>query len=194
MTAEADTSSTATSEDVASAKNEKVSQLNKTDSLIHELREEAKNYRLKHRATKSEFELYKNEVSEKLNVLETEKERLNSEISKLTSYESKIVQSELKTQAVLAGIKDVDLIKLIDVSDVKLSEDGTVNIDALMQAVTNLKEKKPFLFGEEKRSSTSSNANFGAKKEVVKFDALTADEKEYQERKSRFIRSNGKQF
>ena len=189
MTAEADIKSTATPEGVASAKSEKVEQLNKTESLIHELREEAKNYRLKHKATKSEFELYKNEINEKINALESEKERLNIEVSKLTSYERKLVESELKTQAVLAGIKDVDLIKLIDVSDVKLSEDGAVNVDSLKQAVLSLKETKPFLFGEEKKYSTSSNAIFGSTKESAKFDALKVDEKEYQERKSDTKRS-----
>lgn len=187
MTAEADVKSAETPAGVTVAKSEKVEQLNKTESLIHELREEAKNYRLKHKATKSEFELYKNESSEKLNALESEKQNLTNEISKLTSYERKIVESELKTQAVLAGIKDVDLIKLIDISDVKLGEDGDVNVDALKQAVNGLKETKPFLFGEDKKSSTSTNANFGVKKESAGFSALSLNDEEYRESKRVFI-------
>lgn len=187
MTAEADVKSAETPEGVAVTKSEKTEQLNKTESLIHELREEAKNYRLKHKATKSEFELYKNEVEEKIKALNAEKETLSTEINKLSSYERKLIESELKTQAVLAGIKDVDLIKLIDISDVKLSEDGVVNSELLTQAVSQLKETKPFLFGDERKASTSTNATFGVKKESPGFSALNLSDEEYNENKRVFL-------
>lgn len=187
MTAEADIKSAQTPEGVQAAKSEKIEQVNKTESLIHELREEAKNFRLKNKATKSEFDLYKNETEEKIKALIVEKEKLTSEINKLNTYERKIVESELKTQAVLAGIKDVDLIRLIDISELKLSEDGKVDSEALSNAVSSLKESKPFLFGDEKKSSTSTNAKFGVKKESSGFSALSLSDDEYEENKRVFI-------
>mgnify|MGYP006366994169 FL=1 len=139
---------------------------NNSDGLIKELREEAKNYRLKHKAAKSELDLYKLETEEKIKKTEEEKSTYQKQLEKYQGYNQRIVNTELKTEAVLAGIKDPDLIKLIDTKDIKVDDDGVVDIAALKTAINDLKQSKPFLFGEEKKSSTSSNAKTGTSSNV----------------------------
>lgn len=196
MTAEAGETTPKTAE--AGTGEKSISTATNSDGLIKELREEAKNYRLKHRAAKSELDLYKLEVEEKLKKTEEEKTSYQTQLEKYKTYNERIINTELKTEAVLAGIKDADLIKLIDTKDIKISEDGIVDAEALKTAVQKLKETKPFLFGEEKKSSTSSNAKTGttsASKFVV--DATKMSDEEYAKSKrelltnpNRFVQSH----
>ena len=170
---------------------------NNSDGLIKELREEAKNYRLKHKAAKSELDLYKLETEEKIKKTEEEKSTYQKQLEKYQGYNQRIVNTELKTEAVLAGIKDPDLIKLIDTKDIKVDDDGVVDIAALKTAINDLKQSKPFLFGEEKKSSTSSNAKTGTSSNVKTVaDATKMTDEEYARNKrelltnpSRFVQS-----
>jgi len=159
----------------------------KSMEMIRELREEAKANRLKHKAVKSEFDLYKSEVDSKIKTIESEKETLNSRVQKLTSFEKRIVEAEVKTEAVLFGIKDTDLIKLIDIEDIKISEDGSIDREVVKNKISELKEKKPFLFGEEKRTLTSTNSSIKNSPENKKPDALAMTDSEYSEAKKRLL-------
>jgi hypothetical protein len=70
------------------------------------------------------------------------------------SANERIVRAELKAHAVKAGIVDLDGLRLLDVSGVKLNEAGDVeNAEAL---IASLKTSKPYLFGSTSSSSTAA--------------------------------------
>ena len=65
----------------------------------------------------------------------------------------RVVRAELKAEAVRAGMVDLDGLKLLDASRVKLGEDGEVaGAAALMR---ELRRAKPWLFGGASSSSTA---------------------------------------
>jgi hypothetical protein len=66
---------------------------------------------------------------------------------------AQLIRAELKAEAIRAGIIDLDGLKLIDPSEVKLSADGEVEgVPALM---ARLKNAKPWLFSVASLSSTA---------------------------------------
>lgn len=71
-----------------------------------------------------------------------------------TKAEQRVIRAELKALAVKAGIVDLDGLKLVDLSSVKLNEQGEVEgADAL---IDGLKQAKPYLFGTPGSSSTAT--------------------------------------
>lgn len=68
--------------------------------------------------------------------------------------EARIVQAELKAEAVRAGIVDPDGLKLLDTSNAKLNKDGEV--EGASALIAELKRAKPWLFGGLSSSSSSS--------------------------------------
>jgi hypothetical protein len=68
--------------------------------------------------------------------------------------EAQLIRAELKAEAIRAGIIDLDGLKFIDPSEVKLSVDGEVeDAPALM---TRLKRAKPWLFSAASLSSIAT--------------------------------------
>jgi hypothetical protein len=67
---------------------------------------------------------------------------------------SRLVQAELKVEALRAGIVDLDGLKLLDLSAVEVGEAGDVKNAA--DVITQLRRTKPWLFGG---GSSSSSAN-----------------------------------
>ncbi|MCF3945295.1 hypothetical protein AiwAL_04735 [Acidiphilium sp. AL] len=65
----------------------------------------------------------------------------------------KLKRAELKIEAVRAGMIDLDGLKLIDLDQVELGEDGGVTDAASI--MTRLKREKPWLFGAASSSSTA---------------------------------------
>lgn len=78
-------------------------------------------------------------------------ERQLAEVEQRT--EIRLIRAELKAEAIRAGMVDMDGLKLIDLSEVKLRADGEV--DGAPALMTRLKKAKPWLFGTP---SFSSNA------------------------------------
>ncbi len=68
--------------------------------------------------------------------------------------EARIVQSELKREAVQAGMIDLDGLKLIDVSQIRLNEAG--NLDGGPALMARLRHDKPWLFTSASSSSSAS--------------------------------------
>lgn len=68
--------------------------------------------------------------------------------------EARIVQAELKAEAIRAGIVDPDGLKLLDTSNTKLNKDGDVEGASVL--IAELKRAKPWLFGGLSSSSSSS--------------------------------------
>ncbi len=69
--------------------------------------------------------------------------------------ETKLIRAELKAEAVKAGMVDLDGLKLIDASEVRLNDAGEL-VEA-GAVITRLKKAKPWLFGGP--GSTSAAAN-----------------------------------
>jgi len=78
-------------------------------------------------------------------------ERQLAEIERVT--QTRLVHAELKTEALRAGMIDLDGLKLLDMSGAKLNERG--DVEGATALVAELKRAKPWLFGR----SSSSGAN-----------------------------------
>jgi hypothetical protein len=68
----------------------------------------------------------------------------------LAQANERLVQAELKSHAIRAGIIDVDCLRLLDTSDLKLDDDG--NIPDAAGALARMKRDKPWLFGNPNTS------------------------------------------
>ena len=58
--------------------------------------------------------------------------------------DNRIIQSELKAEAIRLGILDLDCLKLVETASLKLDEDGTV--PEATAALARLKRDKPWMF------------------------------------------------
>lgn len=69
--------------------------------------------------------------------------------------ETKLIRAELKAEAVKAGMVDLDGLKLIDASEVRLNDAGELAEAGVV--ITRLKKAKPWLFGGAASSSAAAN-------------------------------------
>ena len=69
--------------------------------------------------------------------------------------EAKLIRSELKAEALRAGMVDLDGLKLLNAEDIKLTEAGEVADAAALLA--KLKRSKPWLFRNNASSSVVEN-------------------------------------
>ena len=94
-------------------------------------------------------------AEEILNQLRIRAEALERQLTAVQQEtETRLIRAELRTEALRAGMIDLDGLKLADLSAVKLNERGEVEgIGALMG---RLKREKPWLFGGVSSSSRSS--------------------------------------
>jgi hypothetical protein len=99
----------------------------------------------------------------------------DDEIKKLRSgYEARLVAANLRTEAVRAGMIDLDGLKLVDLSSVTLdSNDKIVDGRKIMDG---LRREKPWLFGA---TSSSSAAVAPASQPVRQKTALEMTDEEY---------------
>ncbi len=98
-----------------------------------------------------------------------------AEIRRLRSdYEARIVAAHLRTEAVRAGMIDLDGLKLIDLSEVQLGPDD--KLLGSREIMESLKRTKPWLFGV---SSSSSTAAAPSSKRTRPKTALEMTDEEY---------------
>ncbi len=71
----------------------------------------------------------------------------------VSALRARLVQAELRTEAVRAGMVDLDGVRLVDVSALVLGPDGIEGGAALM---ARMREAKPWLFGRVGVSSSST--------------------------------------
>lgn len=97
------------------------------------------------------------------------------EIAKLRGeFQSRLVVANLRTEAVRAGMVDLDGLKLIDLSAVRLGSDD--NIVGGRKLMDDLRRNKPWLFGV---TSSSSAAIAPASQPVRHKTALEMTDEEY---------------
>jgi hypothetical protein len=104
-----------------------------------------------------------------------QREEATEEIAKLRSeYESRLVIANLRTEAVRAGMIDLDGLKLIDLSAVQLGHDD--NVIGGRKLMDELRRSKPWLFNA---TSSSSAAVAPASHPVRPKTALEMTDEEY---------------
>ena len=101
--------------------------------------------------------------------------RAAEEIAKLqTEFQSRLIAANLRTEAVRAGMIDLDGLKLVDLSAVRLDNDDKVIGGRKMMA--DLRREKPWLFGV---ASSSSAATAPASQPVRQKTAMDMTDEEY---------------
>lgn len=93
-----------------------------------------------------------NEAALDPEALRSHAEHLERELVQVRqSAEQRVIWADLTVEAVKAGMVDLDGIKLLDQSEIKLNDDGHVAGAAAL--MTHLRRSKPWLFG----GTSSSN-------------------------------------
>lgn len=93
--------------------------------------------------------------AEEMALLRTRASELERQLQERSAEaEARIVRSELKSEAVRAGMIDLDGLKLVDITHVKLDENGNVAGGASLMA--KLRRDKPWLFVSVSSSSVAS--------------------------------------
>jgi hypothetical protein len=88
-------------------------------------------------------------------VLKQRAEQLEREIVQIRQVaDARVIKSELKTEAIRAGMVDLDGLKLIEISSLSLTEDGVVPEAAAL--MDQFKKAKPWLFGAGSSSSPAA--------------------------------------
>ena len=146
------------------------------------LREENKAWRLKFREAESKLKAAEAAV-------ESTKTEFGEKLSKAEiAANERLIRSELKSEALKAGMVDMDGLKLADLSSVKLAADGSVEgAEALMKA---LKEAKPYLFKQPASSSSASPGGAPKADDGKPKSAKDMSPEEYAKARSEFIRKS----
>jgi hypothetical protein len=104
-----------------------------------------------------------------------EQQSVSEEIAALqTNFQSRLIAANLQTEAVRAGMIDLDGLKLLDLSGVRLDDNDKVVGGRKIMA--DLRRDKPWLFGV---ASTSSAATAPASQPVRQKTAMDMTEAEY---------------
>jgi hypothetical protein len=97
------------------------------------------------------------------------------EIARLrTDFQSRLIAANLRTEAVRAGMIDLDGLKLIDLSGVRLDDNDKI-VDG-RKVMADLRRDKPWLFGT---ASTSSPAVPPSSQPVQQRAAMDMTDEEY---------------
>lgn len=138
---------------------------------VHELREENKSWRLK----SSDAEKKAKDAEEQFNTKFKELEKSYSEKEK--AAQERIILAELKAVALSHGIVDLDGLKLIDKSTVKINDNG--EIEGAEDLIKQFKENKPYLFKKSESSTYTGKESSSKKAEKKAANAFDMTEEEY---------------
>ncbi len=125
---------------------------------VQELRRENEQWR--HRARGHESDATK--AREEMEIAKREREEVAARASRdaqaaiaeaRRAADARIIQAELKAAALAAGMVDVDGLKLLDTSVVKLNDGDVIVPDTFF---LDAKKAKPWLFGQASTSSTAA--------------------------------------
>lgn len=154
---------------------------------VEKLDDDSIRWRAKYKMSKSQLEEFKLATESEKKELLT---KFEASQKKERIMQDKLIDAKLEAQAIAAGIKDVELVKLIDKSNLKLNENG--DIDGLADAINAFKTRKPDFFGSEKKTSTSSNASFGSGSDtkVAKLNARDLKDDDWKRNKAKYMSGN----
>ena len=115
---------------------------------VTELRQEAEGWRKKHKEASD----LKAAAEAAATAAKTEAETAAKTANEAANQ--RVIRAELKAVAIKAGMVDLDGLKMLDLSGVKLDEKGeVVGAEEMIEAA---KKAKPFLFGAAKSGSTEA--------------------------------------
>lgn len=123
---------------------------------VKELREENKSLRISNTEYEKKQKDSEKQASEALaKAVEeaTTKAKAEALAEATTEADKRVMLAELKGEAVKSGLLDLDQLKIADLSGVKYV-DG--KLDGAETLFKSLKETKPYLFGENKNSTTTT--------------------------------------
>ena len=80
-------------------------------------------------------------------------DELGDASAEIAALRARLVQAELRTEAVRAGMVDLDGVRLLDASGLSLGPDG---VEGAAELVARMREAKPWLFGRGGASSSSA--------------------------------------
>ncbi len=110
-----------------------------------------------------------------LTELRSRAEGLEQQLTELQRQtETRLIMSELKTEAIRAGIVDLDGLRLVDISDLKVDRNG--EIPGTTELIADLRRRKPWLFGGGSSSSVAGVPNAQPPRAKM---ALEMSEEEY---------------
>ncbi len=135
---------------------------------VRELREENKGWRLK--AT----EMEQHAAQARADAEKAAQEALAKIADATTAASARVIRAEIKAAAIKAGMIDLDGLKMLDLSAIKLNADGEV--EGAETLLENAKKAKPYLFGDAKTSSTAKPPE---PKPPAKKNALEMTDAEY---------------
>lgn len=119
--------------------------------------------------------------------LRRENEALRQSMADIKAKMSeRLVFSELKAEAIKAGIVDVDGLRLLDLSRVSLDED--MRVQGAAHLVEDLRARKPWLFSA---SSSSTRAAAPPAREVTPTRATDMSDAEYRAARAKLLRQQG---
>ncbi len=78
---------------------------------------------------------------------------LGDVVAEVAALRARLVQAELRTEAVRAGMVDLDGVRLLDASGLMLGPDG---VEGAAELVARMRDAKPWLFGRGGASSSSA--------------------------------------
>jgi len=115
-----------------------------------QLRRESAKHRTEAKAARDELERLKTTA-------QSERDAISAQAK--ADADLRVIRAELKASALKAGMVDLDGLKLLDLSMVKLNEKGEIEgADALM---AKAKETKPYLFGTTTNTSSTATPSSG---------------------------------
>lgn len=98
-----------------------------------------------------------NSATQLLEELRSRAETLERRLSEMQQQAgARLIRAELKAEAIRVGIVDPDGLKLIDISALKLNEDG--EFESAAKLISEFKQAKPWLFEAHRSSSSGSVA------------------------------------
>ena len=114
---------------------------------VRELREENKATRLARQELENRLKTIEDELSK------TKKDGDEKVSAAQKAADERLLRAELKAAAVKAGLVDMDVLKLVDISPLKLNENG--EIEGLDKLVEDFKKTKPHFFGAAGASTSA---------------------------------------
>jgi hypothetical protein len=139
-------------------------------------------WRAKYKESLSELETVKAQTESQVKAAA---DQAKAALTEKSQVEARWMEAEVKAEAIAAGIKDLDLVKLIDTASLKVGEDG--KIIGIKEAINDFKAKKPAFFGEDKKPSSSTNAPLPTAVTASAKSAWDYSKEEWQKSRHRFM-------
>lgn len=159
-------------------------------SKYRKAKKELDDMREAEKARSAEEEKNKLQEEGKIQELLDQKEKEFSDFKKSVVNEKKM--NALQIEAIKMGVVDDELLtKLVDLDTIDI-DDGRVAKDSIIEILNNLKEAKPYLFQEAKKT-IGSNQGSPAQSEMPNLDRLFNRE-DYLKHEAEILKQNGITF